>query len=117
LWPQKSGRRSKMPSNEGLGVKSMERETGFEPATSTLARSHSTTELLPLGSLIINEGLHPGKRPKVTSTRHRYPLFRGGDEQPFKRCPEPRPGEVCPLDGLSTGDPARVRRSRRRAYG
>src|SRR5579862_3366071 len=27
----------------------MERETGFEPATSTLARSHSTTELLPLG--------------------------------------------------------------------
>ncbi len=28
----------------------MERETGFEPATSTLARSHSTTELLPLSS-------------------------------------------------------------------
>ncbi len=26
----------------------MEWETGFEPATSTLARSHSTTELLPL---------------------------------------------------------------------
>ena len=25
----------------------MERETGFEPATSTLARLHSTTELLP----------------------------------------------------------------------
>ena len=28
--------------------KKMERETGFEPATSTLARLHSTTELLPL---------------------------------------------------------------------
>ena len=28
----------------------MERETGFEPATSTLARSHSTTELFPLNS-------------------------------------------------------------------
>src|SRR5579864_8347432 len=28
--------------------KNLERETGFEPATSTLARSHSTTELLPL---------------------------------------------------------------------
>src|ERR1700675_766066 len=28
--------------------KEMERETGFEPATSTLARSHSTTELFPL---------------------------------------------------------------------
>jgi hypothetical protein len=27
----------------------MERETGFEPATSTLARSHSTTELFPPG--------------------------------------------------------------------
>ncbi len=27
--------------------KEMERETGFEPATSTLARLHSTTELFP----------------------------------------------------------------------
>jgi hypothetical protein len=26
----------------------MERETGFEPATSTLARLHSTPELFPL---------------------------------------------------------------------
>ena len=32
-------------------LKNLERETGFEPATSTLARSHSTTELLPLGCL------------------------------------------------------------------
>ncbi len=30
----------------------MERETGFEPATSTLARSHSTTELFPLGETL-----------------------------------------------------------------
>ena len=30
------------------GAALLERETGFEPATSTLARSHSTTELLPL---------------------------------------------------------------------
>ena len=29
------------------GDQKMERETGFEPATSTLARSHSTTELFP----------------------------------------------------------------------
>ncbi len=29
-------------------LRALERETGFEPATSTLARSHSTTELLPL---------------------------------------------------------------------
>ena len=31
----------------------MERETGFEPATSTLARSHSTTELFPLAENIL----------------------------------------------------------------
>ena len=31
------------------GPKYLERETGFEPATSTLARLHSTTELLPRG--------------------------------------------------------------------
>jgi hypothetical protein len=33
----------------GRGLATLERETGFEPATSTLARSHSTAELLPLG--------------------------------------------------------------------
>jgi hypothetical protein len=33
---------------ELLAEKTLERETGFEPATSTLARSHSTAELLPL---------------------------------------------------------------------
>ncbi len=31
----------------GYAALSLERETGFEPATSTLARLHSTTELLP----------------------------------------------------------------------
>jgi hypothetical protein len=30
----------------------LERETGFEPATSTLARSHSTTELFPPGETL-----------------------------------------------------------------
>src|SRR6266852_5882843 len=33
----------------GSSVEKLERETGVEPATSTLARSRSTTELLPLG--------------------------------------------------------------------
>src|SRR5579863_9266063 len=33
-------------------ARDLERETGFEPATSTLARSHSTTELLPLTCLV-----------------------------------------------------------------
>ena len=31
----------------------MEREKGFEPSTSTLARLHSTTELLPLDHSLI----------------------------------------------------------------
>jgi hypothetical protein len=31
----------------------MERETGVEPATSTLARSHSTTELFPLSKKFV----------------------------------------------------------------
>ena len=49
----------------------MERETGFEPATSTLARSHSTTELLPLvlsfycTCAFADNSLHP----------HWHPLF------------------------------------------
>src|SRR4026207_1197786 len=34
----------------------MERETGFEPATSTLARSHSTTELFPLEPSTVPHG-------------------------------------------------------------
>src|SRR5579863_1470904 len=41
----------------GAGARAvrMERETGFEPATSTLARSHSTTELLPLSKMNYSE--------------------------------------------------------------
>ncbi len=35
-----------------LNAEKMERETGFEPATSTLARSHSTTELFPLTPIV-----------------------------------------------------------------
>src|SRR5208283_1216483 len=40
------------------GRQTLERETGFEPATSTLARSHSTTELLPLAELDYSESLN-----------------------------------------------------------
>ena len=36
----------------GYAAEKMERETGFEPATSTLARLHSTTELFPLNPVI-----------------------------------------------------------------
>ena len=47
-------------------AKNLERETGFEPATSTLARSHSTTELLPLGKLDYKHPATPAATlPKV----------------------------------------------------
>ena len=36
------------PGGWAFASGSLERETGFEPATSTLARLHSTAELLPL---------------------------------------------------------------------
>ena len=43
--------------HEPVGNKrNLERETGLEPATSTLARSHSTTELLPLSPTIVENG-------------------------------------------------------------
>jgi hypothetical protein len=47
----------------------VERETGFEPATSTLARLHSTAELFPLnreGYLIETTLKVKGKIPKQT---------------------------------------------------
>ncbi len=51
----------------------LERETGFEPATSTLARSHSTTELFPLDRLKYHTAglaFNPGeqiRRPPTTA--------------------------------------------------
>src|SRR5262245_19165993 len=39
----------------------LERETGFEPATSTLARWHSTTELLPQYSVVRPPGSSPSQ--------------------------------------------------------
>ena len=50
---ERSGRRSgrvaeRAGAATGGDVSKLERETGFEPATSTMARSHSPTELFPL---------------------------------------------------------------------
>ena len=42
--------------NGDLAGNVLERETGFEPATSTLARSHSTAELLPLEVINLSNG-------------------------------------------------------------
>ena len=41
----------------------LERETGFEPATSTLARSHSTTELFPLARPLDQRSAAPIRCP------------------------------------------------------
>ena len=46
--------------------KEMERETGFEPATSTLARSHSTTELFPLAQKSSSYHSGPGQTTSPT---------------------------------------------------
>ena len=46
--PKVATLKNEKPQNLGAYYQKMERETGFEPATSTLARSHSTTELFPL---------------------------------------------------------------------
>jgi hypothetical protein len=50
-WVPRPDQRWRQKAQNGAranGDRNLERETGFEPATSTLARSHSTTELLPL---------------------------------------------------------------------
>jgi hypothetical protein len=43
-----------LPYHLAMPPKKMERETRFELATSTLARSHSTTELFPLDQRSVN---------------------------------------------------------------
>ena len=63
----------------------MERETGFEPATSTLARSHSTTELFPLAEPLkyhdrLDQG-YGGVRLKPDPTDRRTEL----DAAPYRR--------------------------------
>jgi hypothetical protein len=50
----------------------MERETGVEPATSTLARSRSTTELLPLNPPIINHAFTSGNAGSETLVQSKH---------------------------------------------
>jgi hypothetical protein len=64
-------RAAKRPLGEG-SMAFMERETGFEPATSTLARSHSTTELLPLSRRHYKRAPRPPANAEVT-TEGKYP--------------------------------------------
>src|SRR5262249_50190390 len=53
--PLKMTRGPRRPAHR---AKKLERETGFEPPTSTLARSHSTTELFPLRTLTVPSQPH-----------------------------------------------------------
>ncbi len=74
----------------------MERETGFEPATSTLARLHSTAELLPLVTLHCSQrgpvrSSRARSRPRVEYAAMPQLALRGGDpvrRQPFPRWPQ-----------------------------
>src|SRR5689334_8810285 len=54
-------------------VDSMERETGFEPATSSLGSWHSTTELLPLACifryLTVPQGFSSFRGPSISSLK------------------------------------------------
>src|SRR2546426_1447235 len=59
----------------------MERETGFEPATPTLARSCSTTELFPPASGTVAQLRNPNHLAMVPGLCFRTPMGR------FGRCP------------------------------
>ena len=70
-------------SRRPASVSKMERETGFEPATSTLARSHSTTELFP--PCLTPNSTQTRPRP-ATSQRSAGPVSRGRTpERPHHR--------------------------------
>ena len=59
------------------GERKLERETGFEPATSTLARSHSTTELFPPASdtRVYTKTRRGGKGRRVSACAPGTPYF------------------------------------------
>src|SRR4026207_1175414 len=82
-----------LPTDARANERKLERETGFEPATSTLARSHSTTELFPLArTLTVPHGpvgfnRHGPDRPPHTFTSPSTRAPSSGDvglmENPF----------------------------------
>ena len=67
----------------------MERETGFEPATSTLARSHSTTELFPLNDMgFINIfSVFVKRKLFLKKTFEPYKIVRTGPESQYQGRP------------------------------
>ena len=85
--PERSRRRSAggvQRARRGAGDPAdsiLERETGFEPATSTLARSHSTTELFPLTRTLTV----PHGRVRVQGRRRRSGAFHAQSAAVFLR--------------------------------
>ena len=78
--PRKDSEKTVVPCALCFMNANLERETGFEPATSTLARSHSTAELLPLDPPILHrreDSIQTGK-PALKLRRERLPrAWRG----------------------------------------
>ena len=79
----------------------MERETGFEPATSTLARLHSTTELLPLNE---SRQILAYAQGRVNQTEH------------TKRAHTSRPGGVGERSGGYAAERGHARRDVARVW-
>ena len=64
----------------------LERETGFEPATLTLARLHSTTELFPrtasyMQEVFVCQETIPSMKHFLISSRHGLAAFHSGDHE------------------------------------
>jgi hypothetical protein len=72
--------RHERPGKRAFLLRNLERETGFEPATSTLARSHSTTELLPLSSFDYKQALWPEQRRAANEANLGSLLLRTGKQ-------------------------------------
>ena len=73
----------------------LERETGFEPATSTLARLHSTTELLPRGvRLYIGET--PPSVNKEKGENRKFFLFRKKSDSDLAVTKKPGAAKAVP---------------------
>ena len=54
-------------------IEKMERETGFEPATSSLGSWHSTTELLPRSCVLPCRQIAPASLPiRESTSRHHH---------------------------------------------
>ena len=99
-------RRARKAKSPGITWAFREREKGFEPSTSTLARWHSTTELLP------QRGLIYGKSGRLSTARWRA-LFGSVDARPGDgACP---PGPRIPGRPWPAGPRTRPRWCGRRA--